>query len=178
MLHPTSRNLSFLALFILVIFIQSCCRNSSDEKKCCEGYTGSVVKNSKADALRNKCHFMIKDSIVSWTARYQANKNLVYLDSLPGYSKILGDSCSFNRCIIKAIICNDNCIGLRVIYGMDPVHKKVHIILVGIKPDYSTLYIPRPDECCGNNTMAKNNGGNTLSGSGPELGGAEYAQMP
>ena len=178
MLLPTSCKLSFLALFALVIFIQSCCNNSSVEKKCCEGYTGSVIKDSKADSLRNRCHFMIKDSIVSWAARYKANKNLIFTDSLPGYGKILGDSCSFNRCIIKAIICNDNCIGLRVIYGMDPVHKKVHIILVGINPDYSTLYIPRPKECCGNNATAKNQGDNTLSGKGSELGGAEYSQMP
>ena len=168
-------NLIGLLLFCILMLSQSC-KNYQSEKKCCEGYTGPVTGNN-ANSLRNACHFMLKDTINSWTARYQANKNAICNNSLPGINKVLGDSCSFNRCIIKAIICNDSCIGLRVVYGMDPL-KRVHIILVGIRPDYTTLYIPRPNECCGQPNMAKVDDNNILNGDGSKLGGAEYAQMP
>jgi hypothetical protein len=155
-----------IAASVLLIF-SACCH----KKDCCQGYTGTIT-DSSANALKNVEHFILKDSIVSWTARYQANKALICNDSLPGVADVLGDSCSFNSCIIKAIICNDSCIGLRVIYGMD-VMKKVHILLVGIKPDYSTLYISRPSECIISRSMAR-----TAMPAGDEKGGGEYAQYP
>jgi hypothetical protein len=171
--HLTKKRtlLLFTVLFSAVLIFTRCGHEVKDDKKCCEGYTGAM-SDPRADSLKTKCHFISKDSIIVWTARYQANKNLICTDSLPGVGHVLGDSCSFNRCIIKAIICNENCIGLRVIYGMN-ANKKVKIILVGIKPDYSTLYIPKPNECCPSPAMAK-----SVMGSGSGVGGAEYAQWP
>jgi hypothetical protein len=155
-----------IAVSVLLIF-SACCH----KEECCQGYTGTITDTS-AIALNNIEHFILKDSIVSWTVRYQANKAEICNDSLPGVADVLGDSCSFNRCIIKAIICNDSCIGLRVIYGMD-MAKKVHILLVGIKPDYSTLYIPRPSECIISRSMAR-----TAKVTVDDIGGGEYGQYP
>jgi hypothetical protein len=175
--HQVKRKLPYLfvVLGLTVLFFSQCCKKCKDKEKedCCEGYTGTVTDSSSLNLL-NQCHFIEKDSIDSWTARYQANKNLICNDTLPTAINVLGDSSSFNRCIIKAIICNDSCIGLRVVYGMD-IALKVHVILVGIKPDYSTLYIPRPGECCPPLTMAKGVSG---GGGGGPLGGAEYSLMP
>ena len=153
-----------VAVFSILAFSNGCKNDCKDN--CCKGYTGKIT-DSSAVTLTNTCHFIGKDSILVWTARYQANKSLICNDSLPGKSDVLGDSSSFNNCIVKKLICNPNSIGLRVIDGMDHL-KKVHVILVGIKPDYSTLYIPMPTDCC-----SKPNTKVAL----PE-GGAEYGQMP
>jgi hypothetical protein len=163
------KGIIFIIIFLsATLFLTRCKKEKEDqeEEKCCEGYTGAITDPS-ASSLVNKCHFIIKDSIIAWTARYQTYKYLICNDSLPGVNNVFRDSCSFNRCIIKAIICNDNCIGFRILFGMSP-DKKVEIILVGIKPDYSTLYIKWPTECCG------------IPPPGPSFleGGAEYAQWP
>ena len=73
---------------------------------------------------------------------------------------------------MRAIITNDSCIGLRVIYGMDE-NNKVHIILVGINPEYETLYIKNPENCVEEKNMAAKDGS---GGSG--TGGAEYGMEP
>ena len=86
---------------------------------------------------------------------------------------MLGDSCSFNNNIVKAIITNDSCIGLRIINGMDAANK-VHVILVGIKPDYSTLYIKKPKDCGVEKNAAAKDGGEPDD----DLGGGEWAQNP
>jgi hypothetical protein len=154
------------ALFILTFFTK--CIQSTNVINC-DGYTGPVT-NKQALALQAKCHFMPKDTIAVWTARYQKNKPTGA--PLPPTSNPFGDSCSFNNSIVRAIITNDSCIGLRVIYGMDEINK-VHIILVGIKPDYSTLYIRKPKEC----GLEKNMG--TKDGDGDDdLGGGEMGLTP
>ncbi len=151
------------------LLFSKCCVLAPQNANCCNGYTGTTTEKH-AVALLAKDHFMPKDTILAWTAKYQANKTLICHDSLPTIGKVLGDSCSFNRCIIKAIICNDSCIGLRVIYGMDP-NFRVHVILVGIKPDYSTLYIDKSAIVCDSNS-------NTMARLMSEEGGAEYGMEP
>ncbi len=126
---------------LLILSLTKCCC----PKKVCCGYNGPVRSDS-VTSLYGIDHFMIKDSILIWTERYQANKALIKNDSLPPVGNVLGDSSSFSGCFVRALLCNDSCVGLRVLFGMDP-QKKVHVILVGIKPDYSTLYIPRPTHC-------------------------------
>jgi hypothetical protein len=157
--------LAAVAIFTILFFTQC---NDEASFADCDGYTGTVT-NKQALALQAKCHFMTKDTIAVWTARYQKNKP----QASPTASATFGDSCSFNNSIVKAIITNDSCIGLRVIYGMDEVNK-VHIILVGIKPDYSTLYIRKPKDCGVEKNAAAKDGG------GPEddLGGGEWAETP
>lgn len=156
--------LAFVAI-ISVLFFTQCTGEASLGN--CDGYTGSVT-NKQAIALQAKCHFMSKDTIAVWTARYQKNKPT----ASPTATAIFGDSCSFNNSIIRAIITNDSCIGLRVINGMDEKNV-VHVIVVGIKPDYSTLYISKPANCgVGKDAAAKDGAG----GSG--TGGGEWAENP
>jgi hypothetical protein len=154
--------------FFLVLFFTRC--TNTIETADCNGYTGPVT-NKQAIALQAKCHFMSKDTIAVWTERYQKNKPTA---APPTASAIFGDSCSFNNSIVRAIITNDSCIGLRVIYGMDEKNM-VHIILVGIKPDYSTLYIRKPKDCgVGKDAAAKGGDG----GGDDDLGGGEWADNP
>jgi hypothetical protein len=163
-----------LLLFIFAFYLR-CNRGKIEpivSDTSCQGFTGTVT-DSAANRLKNTCHFMIKDSIVAWTARYQLLKADIVNNHIGSVADVLNDSSSFNRCIIKAIICNDSCIGLRVVMGMD-INKKVHVILVGVKPDYTTLYIRRPTECCPSSTKSK---GAPDDPSG-DWGGAEYGQIP
>jgi hypothetical protein len=156
--------------FSSVLFLTQCTGEASFED--CDGYTGTVT-NKQALALQAKCHFIPKDTIAVWTERYQRNKSATG-DSSLSVGSILGDSCSFNNSIVRAIITNDSCIGLRVVYGMDEV-KKVHIILVGIKPDYSSLYIRKPKDCgVEKNAAAKDGDGEPED----DLGGGEWAETP
>jgi hypothetical protein len=155
-------------IFFLVLFFTRC--TNTIETADCDGYTGPVT-NKQALALQAKCHFMSKDTIALWTERYQKNKPT----TAPSTSAIFSDSCSFNNSIVRAIITNDSCIGLRVIYGMDEKNM-VHNILVGIKPDYSTLYIRKPKDCGGEKSTTAKDGGN---GDGEDdLGGAEMGSIP
>jgi hypothetical protein len=158
--------LATVAIFSVLFFTQ--CTNEAPLLNC-DGYTGPVT-NKQALALQAKCHFMSKDTIAVWTARYQKNKPT----TAPISTAIFGDSCSFNNGIVRAIITNDSCIGLRVIYGMDEANK-VHIILVGIKPDYSTLYIRKPKDCGVEKSAAAKDGG---GGGDDDLGGGEWAETP
>ena len=156
--------LAAVAIFAVLFFTQC-----TDEASLidCDGYTGTVT-NKQALALQAKCHFMSKDTIAVWTERYQKNKP----GASPTATAVFGDSCSFNNSIVRAIITNDSCIGLRVVYGMDEVNK-VHIILVGIKPDYNTLYIRKPKDCgVEKNASAKDGGAED------DLGGGEWAETP
>ena len=164
---------------LVTIILLSKCKPHDPEKKCCEGFTGQLT-NSQAQKLKRTCHFIDVDSILAWTNRYQENKrrnpgdNTQGLQGQPGIDYLLGDSSSYNSCIIRKIICNENSIGLRVVYGMT-ADKKIHVIFVGVKPDYTTLYIEEPVECCNSNTQLQN----AAAGAPPgKLGGAEYGQLP
>ena len=154
-----------LAILIINISILPSCINNKD--KTSNGYTGPIT-DTAAKRLQDKCHFMPKDTIAVWAARYQNFKKTATPDSL-NMAKLYIDSCSFNNNIVRAIITNDSCIGLRVINGMDE-QNKVHIILVGIKPDYSTLYIKKPARCGGVSSKKEN--------SDEEIGGGEMADYP
>jgi hypothetical protein len=167
-----SSALKVLVFAICILSFFTKCTQSVNETNC-DGYTGPVT-NKQALALQAKCHFMPKDTIAVWTERYQKNKPTTAGAPLPPASSAFGDSCSFNNSIVRAIITNDSCIGLRVIYGMDEINK-VHIILVGIKPDYSTLYIRKPKNCGLEKNMAAKDG----DGDGDDdLGGGEWADNP
>ncbi|MEO5888631.1 MAG: hypothetical protein ABIQ31_00200 [Ferruginibacter sp.] len=161
------------AFLIIVLFSQ--CNKKAAEPKCCEGYTGKLT-NPNAERLVKQCHFIPADSIEVWTKRYQESKKRGTENnvSLPGLGEVLGDSSSFNSCIIRKIISDEKCIGLRVIYGMSE-DKKIHVILAGINPDYSTLYIKEPEECCPGNTKQVQM---APAGDNGKIGGAEYGQLP
>lgn len=188
-----------MALLLSVAFAASLTFSSckeDDEKKCCEGYTGKIT-NARADSLVKRCHFISKDSIDLWVKRYEAYKER--LNRKPDYRTdtkdtanasdaemkanmddvakrfLMGGSVSYNSCIIKKILCDKNSIGLRVLYGIG-ADNRIHIILVGIQPDYSNLYIDGED-CC-DKTMNKTLGAGLTVPPGSDTGGAEYGQMP
>jgi hypothetical protein len=156
--------LTAVAIFSVLFFTQC-----TDEVPLsdCDGYTGTLT-NKQALALQARCHFMSKDTIAVWTARYQKNKPT----ASPTATTTFGDSCSFNNSIVRAIITNDSCIGLRVIYGMDEKNI-VHNILVGIKPDYTTLYVRKPKDCGVSGDMQKKGGEPE-----DEVGGGEMGMNP
>jgi hypothetical protein len=193
-------NLKVFAL-IAIAFTTSLILNSCKEDesgKTCEGYTGKLT-DPRADSLVNRCHFLSKDSIEVWVARYDAYKK--QLERKSDYTNQTGNtkdtvtaqgdqanpgldamaagflkrgSISYNSCIIKKILCDKNSIGLRVLYGIGG-DNRIHIILVGIQPDYSNLYVDGED-CCSkslNKSLA-----NGISGINGAPGGAEYGQMP
>ncbi len=162
----SSKVLLTVCAIFSVLFFSQC--TDMEPVTDCDGYTGTVT-NKQAIALQAKCHFMTKDTIAVWTARYQRNKPT----ASPTSNAIFGDSCSFNSSIVRAIISNDSCIGLRVIYGMDEKNA-VHIIVVGIKSDYSTLYIKKPTDCGGKSNTAAKDGGEPDD----DLGGGEWAETP
>ncbi len=174
--------------------ISSC--KEDDDKKCCEGYTGKIT-DARADSLEKRCHFISKDSIDLWVKRYEAYKER--LNRKPDYKTdtkdtanvndaemkanmddvarrfLMGGSVSYNSCIIKKILCDKNSIGLRVLYGIG-ADNRIHIILVGIQPDYSNLYIDGED-CC-DKSLNKTLGAGLTAPPGSGTGGAEYGQMP
>lgn len=171
--------------------------NNDDSKKCCEGYTGKVT-NAKAESLLKRCHFLSKDSIEVWVKRYDVYKER--LNRKPDYRTnnkdtlnagtaemkasiddmtkgfLMGGSVSFNNCIIKKILCDKNSIGLRVLYGIGG-DNRIHIILVGIQPDYTNLYVDGED-CCDKSMNKTLGAGLTAPPPGSDTGGAEYGQMP
>jgi hypothetical protein len=164
--------------FTSLMLLSSC---NNDDSKCCEGYTGEVT-NEQSRALVNKCHFLSKDSIELWTKKYEEYKMKLGTDKdsvaavmdkmSAGFLR--SGSVSFNSCIIRKIISNENSIGLRVLYGIG-ADGRIHIILVGINADYSNLYVDG-DECCPkplNKTI-----GAQADGTNSGKGGAEYGQMP
>jgi hypothetical protein len=168
-------NISLFILLLISLAMLTNCTTHTSNIVDCEGYTGPV-KNENAQSLLKICHFMPKDTIAVWSARYQRNKSNINSSTLPNTNGILGDSCSFNNSIVRAIITNDSCIGLRVVYGMDEKNK-VHIILVGIKPDYSTLYIRKPKDCAETSTSDKG-ALQKSDGDDDPTGGGEMAQDP
>jgi hypothetical protein len=187
-----------MALLITIAFATSLILNSckdDDDKKCCEGYTGEIT-DARANSLLKRCHFLHKDSIELWVKRYEAYKER--LNRKPDYKTdnkdtanantvemkaemdnmaarfLMGGSVSYNSCIIKKILCDKNSIGLRVLYGIGN-DNRIHIILVGIQPDYSNLYVDGED-CC-DKSMNKTLGAGLTSVT-DNKGGAEYGQMP
>ncbi len=137
-LNSKHRNICTMGVALLLTLSLTQC--SLMKKNCC-GYKGPIVA-PQAISLYGIDHFIPKDTIDDWTARYDANNALLKKNNFKG-SELLVNSCSFNGYYVRLLLCNKNCIGLRVLHGMD-TKLKVHIILVGIKPDYSTLYIPKP----------------------------------
>jgi hypothetical protein len=162
------------ALLILIIFLGSCIQKADTPTQNCDGYTGDL-KNEQAIKLSQRNHFMYQDSIHAWTERYALYKDKIANNKLPDQPNVFGDSSSFNHCIIKSILTNDSCIGLRVLYGMDAAFK-VHAIFVGIKPDYTTLYIEKPKACNAKVSGEPKDSTGVAGGSG--TGGAEYAMEP
>jgi hypothetical protein len=192
-------NLS-MALLLTIAFTASLTFSSckdDDDKKCCEGYTGKIT-DARADSLIKRCHFLSKDSIEVWVKRYDAYKER--LNRKPDYRTdnkdtananpvemnaemdnmaagfLKGGSVSYNSCIIKKILCHENSIGLRVLYGIGS-DNRIHIILVGIQPDYSNLYVDGED-CCDKSMNKTLGAGLTAPPPGSGTGGAEYGQMP
>jgi hypothetical protein len=188
-------NLS-MALLLTITFAASLTFSSckeDDDKKCCEGYTGTIT-DARADSLVKRCHFISKDSIDLWGKRYEAYKErldyrkeyktagdtsqnqAVDMPPLSGASvEFLKNGCvSFNNCIVKKILCDKNSIGLRVLYGID-ANNRIHIMLVGIQPDYSNLYVTDED-CCDKSINKKIGAG--LTSVTDSKGGAEYGQLP
>jgi hypothetical protein len=161
-------------LFVFIIYLSSCVQKKDVPTSNCDGYTGQL-KNENALKLSQTNHFMIEDSIKSWTERYATFKTKINANALPNQANVFGDSSSFNHCIVKSILSNDSCIGLRVVYGMDAAYK-VHVILVGIKPDYTTLYIDTPKEC--NAKLSDGGKDSTGVNGGSGSGGAEYGMEP
>jgi hypothetical protein len=177
--NSKDRNRYAIGLALLVTLSSTQC--SFTKKKCC-GYSGPIVSPA-AIALYAKDHFIPKDMIDEWTQRYEANKAMIKNDRLMGADHVLGDSCSFNGHYVSLLLCNKNSIGIRVLHGMDPDYK-VHIILVGINPDYSTLYIPKP----GSNFMPvkgakglfgiNNTDEEVIPSFDNVVGGVEFSQKP
>ena len=164
---PNTNYAKVTALVSLIVVLNSCINTATNTHA---GYQGAVT-DSQATMLQGICHFMPKDTIATWVARYTAYKKMPEQDSAT-VANLIMDSCSFNNNIVRAIITNDSCIGLRILNGMDE-QNKVHIILVGIKPDYSTLYIKKPADCgqTTNNDQAK---GKPVQ----EVGGGEMSSIP
>lgn len=172
---------AMFTISITLLLVFGSCTNDAD-KKCCEGYTGKVT-NEQSLKLINKCHFLSKDSIELWTKKYEEYKMKLGTDKdsiTPLMDKVSArflksGSVSYNSCIIKKILCNENSIGLRVLYGIGG-DNRIHIILVGINADYSNLYIDGEDCCDKSINKSLANGASGASGS--SAGGAEYGQMP
>ena len=182
------RTTAAIAILFVSLLICSSCKKKED-KKCCEGYTGAI-DNARAKKLVDTCHYISQETIEEWVDRYKKynenpqgkdsmNANRVTMNAVFNEASVpflRGSSISFNSCIIKKLICNEKSIGLRVLYGMDEKNK-IHLILVGIQPDYSNLFVKAEDDCCKksmNKKMANGLSGLTATG----LGGAQYGQMP
>lgn len=139
------------------------------------GYTGEL-KDTLSKKLVNVCHFIPQDSVKIWTARFQRDsiKGLAP-ETQQAMAKLSSTAISFNSCIIRELINNKESIGLRVLFGMS-ADGRLHIIFVGIKPDYSNLYVQSPKECCGDGNLMDH----ALNMPPPPggSGGAEYGQMP
>jgi Fe-S cluster assembly iron-binding protein IscA len=189
-------NLSFVVLigvvFSSLLLLGSC---NNDDSKCCEGYTGKVT-GPQAESLQKRCHFIDKDTIAVWVARYEKYKEQLgrkqdYKTSNQDTTNtkademkaamdemsllfLKGGSISYNSCIVKKILCDKRSIGLRVLYGIGP-DNRIHIILVGINADYSNLYVEAED-CCPD-PLNKTLGAGLTKATGAS-GGAEYGQMP
>lgn len=184
----------FLAAFSALLLLSSC---DNDSKKSCEGYTGKIT-DPRADSLVKRCHFLSKDSIELWVSRYESYKKELMVklenrtetkDSANAKAEemkaamdamsarfLMGGSVSYNSCIIRKILCDKNSIGLRVLYGIGS-DNRIHIILVGIQPDYSNLYVEGED-CCDKSINKTLGAGAGDGATGKTTGGAEFGQMP
>jgi hypothetical protein len=146
------------------------------------GYNGEIT-DSSALALVNRSHFISRDSILAWTVRYEEINALRSKNSQYYEEEVPVSSCSYNRCFVQALLSNEKCIGLRVLFGLD-TEKKIHVILVGINPDYSNLYIPRPTGCLPDQAGVDSerlpgaDGNNGTAGDPGVLGGLQFSQKP
>lgn len=171
---------SFIAIAFLTVLIFSKCAKDDNTTKVnnvtqnlSEGYKG-IITNPNAERLNNKNHFMSADSIESWAARFAANKPLLNSNKLLNTTDIMSNSSSFNSKLIRTIINNENCIGLRIINGMSS-DMKIHTMFVGIKPDYSILYVEDPTSISNtSNTLARD----TIRRTTGVLGGGEFGISP
>lgn len=160
-----SSTLSILATALLTVILLSNCSSG--------GYKGEI-KNPDAKKLVTTCHFITEDSIKVWVARYRNDTTGKKISQdLPGIDTLLRNNRSYNSCIVRQIINDKECIGLRVMYGLS-ADNKFHVILVGVKYDYSDLYVKEPQECCGGKVQAQATEALTEG----KLGGAQYGQMP
>jgi len=137
-----SLSISTILIAFSAIVMFSGCKQMDQSASCCQGFTGQVGKNG--NQLLHRDHFITKDTIIAWVNRWNTNKKLFTQSLMVDSVGIVGVSHSFNKFIIRAIICNDSSIGLRVLTGQS-ADLKVHTILVGIAPDYTNLYIPNGD---------------------------------
>ncbi len=158
----------------MCIFLMTSCTNQVKQKPSNQTKL-SLAKSNEAQALIKRNHFMVSDSIEAWNKRYLENRDKVVNNKLPDQEMVYGDVSSFNNCIVSSIITNDSCIGLRVLYGMDAFFK-VHVMLVGINPDYTTMYIKRPKACEGDISGQAKDSINVKADE--EMGGAEFGMEP
>jgi hypothetical protein len=169
---------AFAVAFILVLGFSRC---GYIRKNCC-GYNGPIT-SPDAIALYAKEHFIAKDLIDEWTARYEAKTGLSSIDSLKKSDLVLHNSYSFNGYYVCLLLCNKKSIGLRILRGMDEKNQ-VHIILVGINPDYTTLYIRKPGPTFITSRLKKfTNGVNSLEEEmqmpgDHVVGGLQFSQKP
>lgn len=171
---------SFIAIALITVLIFSKCAkddnstsNENQSQNMAEGYKG-VMTNPNAETLNNRNHFMSADSIESWAARFAANKGLINTTKNLEASDILNNASSFNSKLIRTIINDENCIGLRIINGMSS-DMKIHTMFVGIKPDYSVLYVEDPTtNITTSNTLARD----TIRRTTGVLGGGEFGSTP
>ena len=169
--------LSSFVVVVATVFFFSYCTPKGD---IVQGFKGNIT-NVSSNNLAITNHFISQDKIEEYTTRYKHFKDSIGGSTQPSPQSVLTDSCSFNSPIVKAILRDPNCIGLRVLQGIGP-DSKLHIILVGINADYSTLYIDEPGE-----QGAKSGIKGTAQANGFEYkqvqrrlvkGGAEMGQMP
>jgi hypothetical protein len=185
-------SLKYLLVVVITFISIASCLNKTENQNTCEGFTGTIT-NAQAKQLVDRCHFLSKDSIEIWVKTYEEFKRSVGLrkDSATvamaaKLDEVISNflrngSISYNSCIVKKLLCNPKSIGLRVLYGIGG-DGQIHIILVGIQPDYSNLYIADAKDCCGTTSAAANikkDEGTPDNEGGPGgLGGADYGQMP
>jgi hypothetical protein len=135
----TLRNSYSIGVALLLAFSLTQC--GLLKKNCC-GYKGPVV-TKEAIALYTRDHFIPKATIEEWTARFAAYKKNLRNDSSKSLVEELGSSYSYNGYYVNLILCDKGSIGTRILLGLDELYK-LHFILVGINPDYTTLYIRKP----------------------------------
>jgi hypothetical protein len=151
------------------------------QKNCC-GYNGPIV-SKEAIALYAQNHFISKETIEEWTSRFDTYKNKLSNDSLRSLVNEMGSSYSYNGYYVSLILCNERSIGIQILPGLDEQYK-LHFILVGINPDYSRLYIPKPTDDKGLPSSRKGVwntnrvDGDLSTANAGTVGGLQFSQRP
>lgn len=182
LIKKTDRFPNFIIVLSLLIAFASCGQNLTRDN-----LTDPKPTTPQARKLVDStCHFISKEQIAEFVNRYQKLKTSSDTSVAGGKLKFtLTDSCSFNNIVIRAILADKRCIGLRVVYGVGR-DNKLHAIIVGIAPDYSTFYIKRPKEPCDPKAfrMLKRTDSSAVSAQDEnqtlddEEGAAEMGQLP